>query len=86
METIKIKLNSTQDMIRFNKRITKYDCDFDLEVGHNYVDAKSLLGLYSLSLHQPMLLHIQADPLMADKIREDLLEFCCEADAVVCGV
>ena len=75
MKDMKIQLRSTQDIMRFNKKITKYECDFDIEVGHNYVDAKSLLGLYSLSLQRPMMLHIQADGDILDEIVAELQEF-----------
>ncbi len=77
MKDMNIKLCSTQEILRFNKIITKYECDFDLEVGHNFVDAKSLLGLYSLSLHRPMVLHIQAEGEMLEDILEELSEFAC---------
>lgn len=82
MEDIKIQLNSTQEIIEFNKIITQYKCDFDLEVGHNYVDAKSLLGIYSLSLKRPMTLHIRAEGELLDEIISKLTEFLCEGSLV----
>ena len=82
MTDIMIRLNSTDEIIKFNKIITKYNCYFDLEVGHNYVDAKSLLGIYSLTLNQPMLLHIQAEGELAEEIVEKLSCFICEKSAV----
>lgn len=82
MKDMKIQLRSTQEIMRFNKIITKYECDFDLEVGQNYVDAKSLLGIYSLSLHRPMILHIQAEEDMVDDIETELSEFACMDDLV----
>lgn len=72
MTDINVRLESTEEVILFNKIITRYPCDFDLEVGHNYVDAKSLLGIYSLSLNKPMILHIQADADMAKEIIDEL--------------
>lgn len=77
MKDMKIQLCSTQEIMRFNKIITKYECDFDLEVGQNYVDAKSLLGIYSLTLYRPMILHIQADGDMLGDIESELSEFAC---------
>lgn len=77
MSDIKIQLHSTQEVLRFNHIITKYKCDFDLEVGHNYVDAKSLLGIYSLTLKRPMILHIQAEDKLLDEIVAELEQFIC---------
>ncbi|MBO5373230.1 MAG: HPr family phosphocarrier protein [Lachnospiraceae bacterium] len=78
MTNITIRLDSTEEIIAFNKIITRYNCDFDLEVGHNYVDAKSLLGIYSLSLKKPMTLHIQADSDLANEIIGELDSYICE--------
>ena len=68
-----IVLNSVEAAKEFVKAAS--ECDFDIEVGHNYVDAKSLLGLYSLSLQRPMMLHIQADGDILDEIVAELQEF-----------
>lgn len=83
MKNITIRLESTDEIMDFNKIITKYNCDFDLEVGHNYVDAKSLLGLYSLSLNKPMTLHIQADNELFEEIVGKLETFVYR-EAVAC--
>lgn len=82
MKDVKIYLKSQEDIVTFNKIITRYECDFDLEVGHSYIDAKSLLGIYSLTLNRPMTLHIQADHEMADKVIRDLEGYICE-EAVI---
>ena len=52
MKDMKIQLRSTQDIMRFNKKITKYECDFDIDVYYNrfLIDAKSILGVLSLDL------------------------------------
>lgn len=82
MKDVKIQLSSTEEIKSFNKIITRYEYDFDLEVGHSYVDAKSLLGIYSLSLKRPMILHIQADDDVAEEIISELSEFICEDELV----
>lgn len=83
MKDVMIQLNSTNEIASFNKIITKYECDFDLEVGHSYVDAKSLLGIYSLSLKRPMTLHIQAEDALADEIIDELSEFIYQGELAV---
>ena len=52
MKDMKIQLRSTQDIMRFNKKITKYECDFDIDVCYNraVIDAKSLLGMLYLGI------------------------------------
>lgn len=82
MKDIRIQLNAAQDIMRFNRILTKYDCDFDLEVGRSYVDAKSLLGIYSLSLQKPMTLHIQADEEMTGEVIDELRDFVYEESLV----
>lgn len=82
MKNIKIYLNSQKDILDFNKIITRYECDFDLEVGHSYIDAKSLLGIYSLTLKRPLTLHIQADQKMADDVILNLHDYVCEEELV----
>ena len=75
MKTVTVNLNSIEKVKSFVNDIVKYENDFDLVSGRNYVDAKSLLGLYSLSLQRPMMLHIQADGDILDEIVAELQEF-----------
>lgn len=83
MKDVKIHLQSTEEIIEFNKIITKFSCDFDLEVGRSYIDAKSLLGIYSLSLNKPLLLHIQANEDVADEVIQKISHFLCEEEMVL---
>lgn len=43
-----------QDADAFNKICSKFDCDMDLAKGKYYVDAKSIMGIFSLSLNEPV--------------------------------
>ena len=40
------------------------------------MDARSLAGLFSLSLNKPLTLHIYAEDDVAEQVREDLDEYC----------
>ena len=41
MKTVTVSLNSIDKVKSFVKDITRYDNDFDLVAGHNFIDAKS---------------------------------------------
>ena len=61
MKTIKITLNSIDKVKSFVNEITKYDYDFDLVSGRYVIDAKSIMGIFSLDLSKPIDLNIHAE-------------------------
>ena len=61
MKTIKISLNSINKVKSFVNMITKFDCDFDLVSGRYVIDAKSIMGIFSLDLSNPIDLNVHAD-------------------------
>ena len=61
MKTVQISLNSIVKVKSFVNVITKYDNDFDLESGRYVIDAKSIMGIFSLDLSKPIDLNIHAD-------------------------
>ena len=50
MKTVKISLNSIDKVKSFVNDITKFDVDFDLVSGRYVIDAKSIMGIFSLDL------------------------------------
>ena len=50
MKTVKILLNTIDKVKTFVNEITKFDYDFDLVSGRYVIDAKSILGIFSLDL------------------------------------
>ena len=50
MKTVQISLNSIDKVKSFVNTITKYDNDFDLVSGRYVIDAKSIMGIFSLDL------------------------------------
>ena len=56
MKTLKISLNSIDKVKAFVNEISKFDCDFDLVSGRYVIDAKSIMGIFSLDLSKPILL------------------------------
>ena len=61
MKTVQISLNSIDKVKSFVNEITKYDNDFDLVSGRYVIDAKSIMGIFSLDLYKPFDLNMQAD-------------------------
>ena len=61
MKKIKIKLVTVQDIRNFVNIAAKYDVDLDFEQGRYIVDARSLMGIFSLDLLNPVDFVIHSD-------------------------
>ena len=61
MNTVQISLNSIDKVKSFVNDITKFDCDFDLVSGRYVIDAKSIMGIFSLDLSKPIDLNIHSE-------------------------
>ena len=61
MKTIQISLNSIDKVKSFVNDITKFDYDFDLVSGRYVIDAKSIMGIFSLDLSKPIDLAIHTE-------------------------
>ncbi|MBR0090368.1 MAG: HPr family phosphocarrier protein [Lachnospiraceae bacterium] len=61
MKTVQISLNSIDKVKSFVNDISRFDYDFDLVSGRYVIDAKSIMGIFSLDLSRPIDLNIHAD-------------------------
>ena len=61
MKTVQISLNSIDKVKSLVNTITKYDNDVDLVSGRYVIDAKSIMGIFSLDLSKPIDLNIHAE-------------------------
>ena len=61
MKTVHISLNSIDKVKAFVNEITKFDNDFDLVSGRYVIDAKSIMGIFSLDLSKPIELNIHSE-------------------------
>lgn len=77
MKTVKISLNSIDKVKEFVNEVTKFDTDFDLVSGRYVIDAKSIMGIFSLDLSKPIDLNIHGED-KADKILDILAPFIIE--------
>ena len=69
MKTVRISLNSIDKEKSFVNELVKFtDVDFDLVSGRYVIDAKSIMGIFSLDLSKPIDLNIHADAGRMDEI------------------
>ena len=61
MKTVRISLNSIDKVKSFVNDLAKFDVDFDLVSGRYVIDAKSIMGIFSLDLSKPIDLNIHAE-------------------------
>ena len=73
MNEITIKLVSVHDIKTFVEKVCKYEMDIDLSSGRYVVDAKSIMGIFSLDLANPVTLTAYGDDCQA--LFKDLEEF-----------
>ena len=77
MKTVKISLNSIDAVKSFVNTVTKYESDFDLVSGRYVIDAKSIMGIFSLDLSKPIELNIHSEEQL-DEIMDNLKQFIVE--------
>ena len=78
MQTVQISLNSIDKVKSFVNAITQFDYDFDLISGRYVIDAKSIMGIFSLDLSKPieLAIHAEADvDAILDVIKPYLAEY-----------
>ncbi len=76
MRTVQININSIDKVKTFVNTVTAYDAEFDLVSGRFVIDAKSIMGIFSLDLSKPLTLKIYNDD--NEQILESLKPFIVE--------
>lgn len=61
MKSIKVSFPSTESVKEFVNAVSRYPYEVDLHSGRYIVDAKSLLGIFSLDLAKPIVCEIYND-------------------------
>ena len=72
MNTIQILLNTIDKVKSFNRDILFFDSDIDLVQGRYTVDGKSIMGIFSLNLSEPIKVIIHEENGELDSIIEKL--------------
>ena len=75
MKTVSISLNSIDKVKAFVNDISKYDFDFDLVSGRYVIDAKSIMGIFSLDLSKPINLNVHAEGNNLDEVLKELAPY-----------
>ena len=73
MKTTTIMLNTINDVKLFVNTVAKYDFDVDLVSGRYVIDAKSIMGIFSLDLSKPIQLEAHSDD--CDAFFEEIKDF-----------
>ncbi|HIY78507.1 MAG TPA: HPr family phosphocarrier protein [Candidatus Borkfalkia excrementavium] len=61
MKSVKISLQMAQNVKEFVKIVQDYPFEIDLKSDKYVVDAKSILGIFSLDLSKPLIVEIHSD-------------------------
>ena len=61
MTSVTVNINSIDKVKRFVNAITSFDNDFDLVCDGYVIDAKSIMGIFSLDLSKNLTLNIQKE-------------------------
>lgn len=75
MKTVQISLNSIDKVKSFVNAITQYEYDFDLISGRYVIDAKSIMGIFSLDLSKPINLNVHAEGSNLDEVLKVLAPY-----------
>lgn len=73
MKTVNILLGTINDVKNFVNIVSQYDFDVDLVSGRYAIDAKSIMGIFSLDLSKPIKAEIHSDN--CDKFLEEIKPF-----------
>lgn len=73
MTKVMVSLQAINDVKEFVNIVMRYDFDIDLVSGRYAVDAKSIMGIFSLDLSNPIQLVAHTDD--ATKFLDEIKEF-----------
>ena len=75
MKTCMIRLSTIQDVRNFVDIVTAANTDVDLSSGRYVVDAKSIMGIFSLDLLKPIQLTAHdEDPTLFERLKPFIVE------------
>ena len=76
MNMIKVQFRGLDSVKNFVKILSKFECDFDIVDKRYVIDAKSIMGLFSLDLTHPLDLKIYSeDEAVVKSVIESLDDF-----------
>lgn len=75
MFEMNISLGTIESVKKFVATISNFDEDFEIICGKYIINAKSILGIFSIDLSKPVLLRINAEGDKLEEIKEVIKEF-----------
>ncbi len=73
MVEFKVKISTINDVKKFVNTVSKYDFDVDLISGRYAIDAKSIMGIFSIDLSKELVMKAHTDN--AEMVKADLSEY-----------
>ena len=73
MKSVMIHLSLVENVNKFVNIVSRYPFEMDLRAGRHVVDAKSILGIFSLDLSRPITLDIYSED--CQKLLEEIKPF-----------
>ncbi len=78
MKSFKISLSSINDVKNFVNAAGKQMCDIDIVSGRYIIDAKSIMGIFSIDLTKPVTVNVDGTDEEYDKFREEVKSIIVE--------
>ena len=73
MKSVPIKLSFAEEVKTFVNTVNRYPYEVDLRAGRHVVDAKSILGIFSLDLSRPITLEVYTEE--CEGLEKDIAQF-----------
>ena len=78
MKTVNIRLSLVENVNKFVNIVSRYPFEMDLRAWRHVVDAKSILGIFSLDLSKPITLEIYSDD--CKQLMEEIAPFMTDEE------
>ena len=78
MKSATIRLSLVENVNKFVNIVARYPFEMDLRAGRHVVDAKSILGIFSLDLSRPITLEIYSDD--CKELLDEIAPFISDED------
>ena len=78
MREVKIFLGTIERVKDFVNEVSHLECDVDIVSGRYVIDAKSIMGIFSLDLSKPINLNVHAEGSSLDEVLKVLAPYIIE--------
>ncbi len=78
MKSFKISLSSINDVKNFVNSACKQMCDIDIVSGRYVIDAKSIMGIFSIDLTKPVTVNVDGTDAEYNAFREEVKDIIVE--------